>query len=51
MYKLIEEMKRLNSKTLLFPGHEYTLSNLRFAQHLEPDNVELKVNFSYPFLT
>ncbi len=28
----------LPAETLLFPTHEYTLSNLRFARHVEPDN-------------
>jgi len=38
LYHLIERLKRLDQRTLLFPGHEYTLSNLTFAEALETSN-------------
>lgn len=31
----------LPASTLLFPTHEYTLSNLRFARHVEPGNAAI----------
>ncbi|MEK6787873.1 MAG: hydroxyacylglutathione hydrolase [Pseudomonadota bacterium] len=31
----------LPAETLLFPTHEYTLSNLRFARHVEPGNAAM----------
>lgn len=33
---------RFNSKTLLWPGHEYTALNLRFAAHVEKQNEEIQ---------
>jgi len=38
LYLLIERLKRLDQRTLLFPGHEYTLSNLTFAEALDTSN-------------
>ncbi|XP_061741187.1 hydroxyacylglutathione hydrolase, mitochondrial isoform X1 [Nerophis ophidion] len=39
MYKaLIEILGRLPGETRVYCGHEYTVSNLKFARHVEPDN-------------
>ncbi|XP_061701223.1 hydroxyacylglutathione hydrolase, mitochondrial isoform X5 [Syngnathoides biaculeatus] len=39
MYKaLIEILGRLPAETRVYCGHEYTVSNLKFARHVEPDN-------------
>jgi len=39
MYKaLVEELGRLPNSTRVYCGHEYTVANLKFAQHVEPDN-------------
>uniref|UniRef100_A0AAQ5YLV2 Hydroxyacylglutathione hydrolase, mitochondrial n=1 Tax=Amphiprion ocellaris TaxID=80972 RepID=A0AAQ5YLV2_AMPOC len=39
MYKaLIEILGRLPPETRVYCGHEYTVSNLKFARHVEPDN-------------
>jgi hydroxyacylglutathione hydrolase len=35
---LVEKLGRLPRDTRVYCGHEYTLSNLRFAAHAEPDN-------------
>jgi hydroxyacylglutathione hydrolase len=35
---LVEKLGRLPRETRVYCGHEYTLSNLRFAAHVEPDN-------------
>lgn len=35
---LCDKLARLPEQTRVFCGHEYTLSNLRFAVHAEPDN-------------
>lgn len=32
----------LPNETLVFCAHEYTLSNLKFAEYLEPDNPAIK---------
>ena len=37
----LDAIRRLPDHTLLFPAHEYTLQNIEFARHLEPDNEEL----------
>jgi hydroxyacylglutathione hydrolase len=38
----------LPKQTLVYPGHEYTLSNLRFAHHIDPNNqaVRSKLEFA-----
>lgn len=38
----------LHSNTLIFPGHEYTVSNLEFAVWVDPDNsvAQEKLNWS-----
>ncbi|KAJ8889221.1 hypothetical protein PR048_008719 [Dryococelus australis] len=43
MYKaLIEILGSLPEETCVFCGHEYTLANLKFAEHVEPDNEDIK---------
>jgi hypothetical protein len=37
----------LNDKTLIWPGHEYTVSNLEFARNLEPNNLALQVRLKH----
>ena len=41
MVKAFDAVFRLPDETLLFPGHDYNLSNLKFAKKLEPNNNEL----------
>ena len=36
---LNETLAQLPEDTCIYPGHEYTVSNLRFAVHVEPDNI------------
>ncbi len=38
MFDSMQKLKALPDDTLVYCGHEYTLSNARFAQHIEPDN-------------
>lgn len=38
LQRALNKINALPAETLLFPTHEYTLSNLRFARHVEPDN-------------
>lgn len=38
MYDSLAKLSALPDKTHVFCGHEYTLSNLYFAQHVEPTN-------------
>lgn len=39
---LCEKLAALPGDTQVYCGHEYTASNLRFAQHVEPDNAAVK---------
>lgn len=39
---LIEKLSALPDDTLVFCGHEYTLQNLAFAKHVEPQNEDIK---------
>ncbi len=42
---MLAALKKLTSyppKTLVYPGHEYTLKNLAFALSVEPSNARLK---------
>ncbi|XP_033221520.1 hydroxyacylglutathione hydrolase, mitochondrial-like isoform X2 [Belonocnema kinseyi] len=43
MYKaLVEILGSLPEETKVYCGHEYTHANLKFAQHVEPDNEAIK---------
>ncbi|XP_069381174.1 hydroxyacylglutathione hydrolase, mitochondrial isoform X1 [Paralichthys olivaceus] len=48
MYKaLIEILGRLPPETRVYCGHEYTVSNLKFARHVEPDNEVIKEKLAW----
>ena len=38
LYHSLQRIFRLPDTTQLYPAHEYTAANLRFAAHIEPDN-------------
>lgn len=38
MFRSLGRIAKLPDSTRLYPAHEYTLSNARFAAHAEPDN-------------
>ena len=38
LYESVRKLMALPNETLVFCGHEYTVSNLEFAQKLEPEN-------------
>jgi len=38
---LLEKLGKLPGNTRIFCGHEYTLQNLKFAKHVEPNNQEI----------
>ena len=38
MWKSLQKLMDLPDDTHIYPAHEYTLSNLEFAAHIEPDN-------------
>ncbi|KAH3720102.1 hydroxyacylglutathione hydrolase, mitochondrial-like [Dreissena polymorpha] len=43
MYKaLIEILGNLPAKTRVFCGHEYTIQNLKYAEHVEPENAYIR---------
>lgn len=42
MYHSLQKLAALPAATRVFCTHEYTLSNLRFARHIEPDNQALR---------
>lgn len=41
MYQSLQTLAALPPDTHIYCGHEYTLTNLRFAQEVEPDNVQI----------
>ena len=43
MQASLAKLKALPANTQVFCAHEYTLSNIRFAEAVEPDNAALKV--------
>ncbi|KAJ7305698.1 hypothetical protein JRQ81_010064 [Phrynocephalus forsythii] len=48
MYKaLIEILGRLPPETRVYCGHEYTINNLKFARHVEPDNSAIQRKLSW----
>lgn len=42
MYHSLSKIANLDENTLIFPTHEYTLSNLKFACTVEPNNIVLQ---------
>lgn len=42
MYESLRRISSLNENTLVYCGHEYTASNLRFAEKAEPENAEIQ---------
>lgn len=38
MYRSLQRLSELPPDARLYPAHEYTLSNARFAAHVDPDN-------------
>lgn len=48
MYKaLIEVLGKLPPETRVYCGHEYTVNNLKFARHVEPDNEDIKKKLAW----
>ena len=43
MYRSLQRLSELPADTRLYPAHEYTLSNARFAAHAEPGNEAVSV--------
>lgn len=43
MHASLSKFKSLPENTLLYCGHEYTVSNLQFAENVEPDNKAIQV--------
>ncbi|XP_022306808.2 hydroxyacylglutathione hydrolase, mitochondrial-like isoform X1 [Crassostrea virginica] len=44
---LITILSKLPGNTRVFCGHEYTVNNLKYALHVEPDNAALKKKFEW----
>lgn len=42
MWGSLKKIARLPAKTMIYSGHEYTLSNAKFALIVDPDNVALQ---------
>lgn len=42
MHRAMKQLASLPPDTVVYCGHEYTLSNLKFALTIEPDNMYLK---------
>lgn len=42
LYESLQRLNQLPENTLLYPAHEYTAANLRFAAHIEPNNIAVK---------
>lgn len=42
MLNSLEKLAQLPDETQIYCGHEYTLTNLNFAQTVEPDNIHIK---------
>lgn len=42
MWKALTTVAQLPDATKMYFGHEYTVSNLKFALHVEPDNPDIQ---------
>ena len=40
-YETLQKFKRLDDDINVYPGHEYTEINLRFAYNMQPDNEKI----------
>ncbi len=40
-FETLQKFKRLDGNIKVYPGHEYTEANLRFAQKMEPENEDI----------
>ncbi|XP_074742081.1 hydroxyacylglutathione hydrolase, mitochondrial isoform X1 [Strix uralensis] len=48
MYRaLIEILGSLDPKTRVYCGHEYTINNLKFARHVEPNNITIQEKLAW----
>lgn len=45
MFDSLNKLKNLDANTIVCPAHEYTLSNLKFANHLVPDDKIIEYNY------
>lgn len=45
MFESLNKLAKLPIDTLIYPAHEYTLSNLKFASLMEPDNPRINERF------
>ena len=46
MVQAVNRIIRLGPESKIFPGHEYTVSNLKFSQFFEPDNTNVEVELN-----
>ncbi len=46
MYQSLNKLAELPGDTKIYCGHEYTLKNLQFAEHVEPDNQAIQVRIN-----
>ena len=42
LINLDEKKRPLKALNIVYPGHEYTLKNLKFAAAVDPDNQDVK---------
>jgi hydroxyacylglutathione hydrolase len=47
MYHSLNRLAALPPRTQVYCTHEYTLSNAKFALHVEPDNLEIQQRFEH----
>ena len=45
MYNSLLKIKSLDSDTLVYPAHEYTIQNIAFATTIDPDNKALQTRY------
>jgi hydroxyacylglutathione hydrolase len=46
MHASLSKLVTLPASTLVYCGHEYTASNLKFAAHVEPDNADVQAQIA-----
>lgn len=44
---LIEKLSKLPDETKIFCGHEYSLQNLKYANHVEPNNEKISAKIEW----
>jgi hydroxyacylglutathione hydrolase len=47
MFKALKKISKLPKNTKIYCGHEYTLSNIKFALEVDPNNIKIQDEYKH----